>query len=127
MKKVKFNSEIYFWIISSILILLMAYNLYVTLVQRLLMGLLPIIIQSVLLVLLFTKNRMAKIGVKIWSMVFLVIASGLQLIGKLIVDAAESFANMNLGFYFQTTLSLIIGLLIFIFAEKTIEIIEVED
>lgn len=127
MEKSKFNNEVYYWIIISIIILLLTYNLYLTIVYNYLIGLLPVTIQSILLFLILKKNKFAKIGIKLWAWIFLIIAYGLQFIGHLLKDVVVSFVNFDLIFYIKTGIGVSVGFLIFIYANKTIEIVEVNE
>ena len=61
-----------------------------------------------------------------WSVVFLIMASGLQLIGRLMTDSIGNFVAFDLQFYIKVILSLIAGLIIFIYGKNTIEIITLE-
>jgi len=88
--------------------------------------LLPVTIQGVLLALIFMKNQYAKIGIKIWSILFLLIASGLQFFGRLLQDAVDNFVNANALHYITTGTAVIIGMVIVFCVNKTVEVIEIK-
>ena len=92
-----------------------------------LIGLLPITIQSILLGLIITKNQYARIGVKIWAIIFLAIASGLQFVGQLLQDIADNFTTVNSIHYITTGFTVLVGIMIVVFVNKTVTIIEVEE
>jgi len=89
-------------------------------------GLLPASIQTVLLILIISGHQYAKIGIKIWTITFLVAASGLEFLGKMLQDLENNFSDPDLRFYITTGFTLIIGLLLTEFTNKTVEILEKE-
>jgi len=64
--------------------------------------------------------------IKIWAIVFLVIANGLQFVGRLLQDLAEGFDNMNMQHYLTTGITILIGMLIVVYTNKTVKIESVE-
>ena len=97
-----------------------------TITQSKLIGLLPIAIQCALLTLIFIKHEYAKVGIKIWAILFLAIASGLQFVGRLLQDLADGFGNINLQHYLTTGITILIGVLIVVYTNKTVEIESIE-
>ena len=126
MKKTNFTNQNYYYIIISIISIMLIWNIYITITYGKLLGLLPITIQSILLWLIFTKHEYAKVSIRIWSIVFISIAYGLQFFGRFLVDLTEWFSNANVSHYIQTGLMTILGVLIVKYTNKTIEIIELE-
>ena len=126
MKQSQFSNQTVYWIIIAVIGGLMIWNLYATITTGRLIGLLPITIQGVLLGLIMTKNQYAKIGIKIWAIVFLAVASGMQFVGRLLQDAVDNFANANALHYITTGFTVLVGILIVIYVNKTVEVIEIE-
>ncbi|WP_373707555.1 hypothetical protein [Kaistella sp.] len=126
MKISKFNNLTVYWTIIAVIGGLMIWNIYATINTRKLIGLLPVTIQGVLLALIFMKNQYAKIGIKIWSILFLLIASGLQFFGRLLQDAVDNFVNANALHYITTGIAVIIGIVIVFCVNKTVEVIEIK-
>ena len=126
MEKTKFNNTTYYWAVMTIFILLLANNLFVAIVGFRVVVLLPVVILSILLFLTITKNKLAKSGIKIWAMIFLIIASGLQFFGQFLKDIAYGFGNIDFWYYMKTGLSVCLGILIYIYANKTIDIVAVD-
>lgn len=112
--------------IMALIVGFMTLNLYITIITGRLIGLIPISIQGVLLGLIMTKNQYAKIGIKIWAIVFFVVASGLQFVGRLLQDAVDNFSNANALHYLTTGFEVIVGILIVLYVNKTVEVIEIE-
>lgn len=104
----------------------MIWNIYATTTTGKLIGLLPITIQAILIGLILTKNQYAKIGIKVWAIIFLAIASGLQFIGQLLQDAVDNFANASSLHYITTGFTVLVGVLIVVYVNKTVEVIEIE-
>ena len=126
MKISKFNNQTLYWTIIVVIGGLMMWNIYATIDTGKLSGILPITIQGVLLALILTRNQYAKIGIKIWSIIFLIIASGLQFFGRLLKDAVDNFVNANSLHYITTGITVIIGIMIVLYVNKTVEVIEIE-
>ena len=127
MKESKFNNQFVFWGVILVIGSLLAWNTYATIAMGKLIGLIPISIQLLLLGLLITKSPYAKISVKIWALVFLVGGSGLQLIGRFMKDLDTNFTNFERSHYISTGFTVLIGVLITVFIDKTVEIIELKD
>lgn len=125
MKQTQFTNKTFYWIIIVIIGVLMLWNIYAFLITTL-TALLPLAIQALLLILIITKNQYAKIGIKLWALVFLTIASALQFGGKLLQDLAENFTNVNASHYITTGITMTIGILIVVFLNKTVKVIEVK-
>lgn len=124
MKKSHFNNKSVYWIIITIISGLFIWNLFAVFKAGNLFGLIPALIQAILLGLIFTKNQYAKIGIKIWAIIFLAIAYGLQFTGRLLKDLTENFTNVDLSHYLTTGIVVIIGISMVIYINKTVEIIE---
>ncbi len=124
MKKSKFANPAFYWAIISLLGCLLLWNLFLSVTQSKFVGLLPIAIQATLLVLILKRHEFAKNGIKIWAIIFLIIGSGLQFSGKLVKDITNSFTNTDLQYYLTTVLSIIVGILIVIYTNKTVEVVE---
>lgn len=122
MKKSSFNNKGFYWALITLITGMLIWNFYLTITQSKLLGLLPISIQSTLLGLIFTKHKYAKIGIKVWAILFLSIASGLQFLGRLIQDFAEGFENVVIQHYLITGITIMLGVLIVIYTNKTVEI-----
>lgn len=126
MEKAQFNNEFYYWSVIIILGGLFIWNL-TAFASGSLIALIPLTIVGTVLFLFATKNKFSRIAIMIWSVVFLIIASGLQLIGRLMTDSINNFVTFDLQFYIKVILSLIAGLLIFIYGKNTIDIITLEE
>ncbi|MBF9253995.1 hypothetical protein I2I11_11890 [Pontibacter sp. 172403-2] len=125
MKKSIFTNVVFYWAIVSILGVLLLWNLYLTIAHSRLAGLLPISIQATLLVLIFKRHEYAKNGIKIWAIIFLIASSGLQLFGRLLKDLSDSFTNVDLQHYLTTGITIIVGILIVNYTNKTVEVVEI--
>jgi len=126
MKQSHFSNQTVYWTIIAIIGGLMIWNFYAIVTSGKLIGLLPITIQGVLIGLILTKNQYAKIGIKIWAIIFLAIASGLQFVGRLLQDVANNFSNVNSIHYITTGFTVLFGVLIVVYVNRTVEVIETE-
>ena len=126
MKQSQFSNQTFYWTIIAIIGGLLIWNLYATIISGQIIGLLPIAIQGVLLGLIMTNNQYAKIVIKIWAIVFLAVASGLQFVGRLLLDVADNFDNASSLHYITTGFTVLVGILIVVYVNKTVEVIEIE-
>lgn len=124
MKQSHFTDRTVYWAVISIIGGLLLWNLYATVTTGRFVGLLPITIQSVLLGLIFTKHQYARIGIKIWAIVFLVIASGLQFFGRLLEDAVNGFPDVDWQHYLIKLVTGLIGIILVICVNRTVQVVE---
>tara|TARA_B110000503_G_scaffold137418_1_gene221578 strand:+ start:700 stop:1068 length:369 start_codon:yes stop_codon:yes gene_type:complete len=122
MEKTEFKNKIFQYSLTGYLILLLCWNLYVLNTGNL-YGLIPIVIQGALLILIFLKNKYTKIGIKIWSII-LILSSGLSLAGKSIKIFLGD--EIIITEFMLKVLFLSIGILIYTFNEKFVELIKSE-
>lgn len=81
MKKLEIIDDTYYKVLIGILSTLILYNIYATITTQNLIGILPILIQSVLIYLLITKNAFSQKAIKIWVIVVFFGAQALRIIG----------------------------------------------
>lgn len=129
MKRTTFKNKTFYCIIILILFGLLIQNLYSIISQFRIIGLLPIMIQSALLTLIFIKHEYVKIGIKIWAIIFLAVASGLQFIGRLLQylgkylqGLSEGLSTLDIQHYLTTGVTMVIGILVVFYTNKTVEI-----
>lgn len=126
MKKVKFDNLYFYYGIISFFCLLILINSYVVFLGSKL-SFIPLFIQIVLLLLIYTKHQFTKVLLKVFSILFLIIGSALQLIPifiNYILDASQS-TDIKKGVI--SLLSLFIGILILLYTNKTVRLIESND
>lgn len=121
MKKAKFNSIIFYYFLITLFAILLIYNTYMFFISRDYFIIIPIIIQIFLLILTFIKYVNIKLILKIWTIIFLIIAPTMQLIGKLLKDASYDYQYININIYIIPSLMLIAGCLTFYFIVTTID------
>jgi hypothetical protein len=122
MEKAKFTNEYFYYSILLILFGLFAWNVTILISTGTLLAIMPLTIGAVLIFLIATKNKFSRLAIMIWSMIFLIIASSLQLLGRFITDSVDNFAAFDLPYYVKAIISIAIGLVIYIYAKNTIVI-----
>lgn len=120
MKKTIFTNKVFFWILLSVIGILLIWNLFTLLTQDKPLAILPILVQGTLLALIFTKHEYSKIGIKIWSMVFLVIGPSLVLLGIIFQLLGDTNDDLSIGVVVFNGITLIAGLLIFSFTNDSV-------
>ncbi len=126
MKKINFINKPFYWILLAFLSLLLIWNTYSLILTRKLFGVFPVIIQLVLIVLILIKHEYAKIGIKIWSLVFLIIAPGLVLLGIILKLFASSNEEISTNAVIFDGITIIAGILIFSYTNDSIQFEELE-
>lgn len=86
------------------------------------MQLLPIAIQSAILALYFTKHKYLSIGLKIWSVLF-ILGSGLTVVAF----ALGGFAEMPSSKLIWVAIDFIVGVLLWLIASSEIELVVKND
>jgi hypothetical protein len=122
MEKAKFNNEIFYWFLIVLFGCVFIWNSYVLITTSSLITLLPLVEVFILLFLIITNNKYSRIALMICSMIFFIIASSLQLTGRLIKDLLDSFDSLDLQYYITAILRLTVGIIIYDFSKNTIEI-----
>ena len=123
MKKAVFKSQSFYIGVIIMLSLLLLWNAYVVFLGGY-SGFIPIVIQLVLLFLLLKKNQYSKIGLKIFSIVFLIGASGLQIISALLKTSIGEFETVSINKLLFSLLNVAIGIIILVYAIRTIVVLE---
>jgi uncharacterized protein YacL len=122
MKKVFFTNKIFYFLLTSYILLLVIYNAYSTIKHSNAYGVIPISIQSVLLILIWAKNKYTRQFILIWAIIFLIMACGLEIIGNLMGDFGNNFEGSKFDELIYNLITLYIGFLIAYYS-KTIVIL----
>jgi hypothetical protein len=101
----------------------MAYNIFLFVKTINIYGLVPIFIEIILLILILTKSRYAKIGIILWASIFLIIGYGFELAADLIDAFNDSFITIKTGLIIQSAVGLAIGILIISYTRSTVVLI----
>ncbi|MDO5614752.1 MAG: hypothetical protein Q4G16_01070 [Cruoricaptor ignavus] len=120
--KTYFQNNTFYWLLILFIGTLIAWNTFFLFSRFEFIIFLPIIIQTILLYLIVTKNKYAKLGIKIWTIFFLIIAYGLQFFGQTLKFFATNFTEFDGLNYFRVLLFLVIGIFLLIFTNKTVEV-----
>jgi len=123
MKKTQFNNNYFYWAIILVISGLILKTAYTMFKQNQSIGVAPIVLQFLLLVLIVTKHKLAKIGIIIWSSVFLLILSIFQISRQLIQNIKYGFDMIFLEYYLLVSINIFVGIFILYFTIKTTEII----
>ena len=119
MERTIFKNSIFYWLLIGYLGVVLIWNGYTTAMGNL-YGLIPLTVQMILIYLIFDKNKFAKVGIKIWS-ILLIIGPGLSILGGLLKSIAGE--NMDFNETFTNLIMLTIGITVFYFNNKTVEIV----
>ena len=81
MKRLHITNQTYYIILIACIACLLMWNVYSTMTSQNLIGLISISIQSVLIILLLTKNVLSQQAIKLWLILFWFISQGLIVVG----------------------------------------------
>ena len=126
MKTAKFINVYFYYFLIAFFILLFISNLYYFFSDYSISTLFPLVIQLIIILLLIYKNYRVKMVIRIWSVLFLIIANCLIFLGKLFKDFSYDFQNFNYRNYLGSLIMLIIGIVIFWLNEKMVIVSENE-
>ncbi len=122
MIKTIFNNLTFYAIIIALLLILLCWNLYTFFVTNNFIPLIPAAVLAVVLTLVLTRHKHAKLGNKIWSII-LIVGPLLSIIGK----AVKIFLGNPLNEISPLVLQLIIlfiGLAVYHYNGLTVEVKE---
>jgi hypothetical protein len=128
-KRVVFKNALFYNLLISVIVLLVLYNIYSFIKTANALAFVPIIIQSLLLVLIFLKHQSAKIAIIIWASIVLIIGSGLEIITA-VMDISngliDGFNSIPVDSYIFNLIDIVIGVLIISYTRRTVQVVSVE-
>lgn len=116
MKKVIFKNKLFYIFLICFISILLLYNLFVFKKTNNLGVLIPIVIEIVLLFLISTNHRYAKIGIYLWTTICLIIGFGFEAIA----DLMDGISKDNLNSIIYNTIGLFAGILIIHYTRITV-------
>lgn len=124
MQKIIVQNNLYYKLLLIALSALIGYNIYVGIIGKSIITLLPVSIQSILLALLVTKHQFSKKAIKIWVIIVFFIVQGIK-IGTYIVDILlnymrnrdDIFEPITSTGFITSMILLLLGIIIWILNE----------
>ena len=126
MKKVIFTNSAFYYMLLAYLIALLAVNAYISVTQNRVYAIIPIVIQTILLYLIWTRNKYVKQAIIIWSLIFTIVGPGLIILGNSLYLLTDNTDRFKTGVVVYNLLILISGIVIVVCARKTIIISKFE-
>ena len=121
MKETVFRNRLFYILLIGFIVVLMMYNCFISIRSSNIYGLIPILIEIVLLILIFTKNQYARLGILIWTVIALIIGSGFEVIADVMDDFNNDFkAATQIDSFMYNILGLIAGILIIDYTRRTV-------
>jgi hypothetical protein len=115
-----FKNNKFYQLLIGLIISLIVWNIYVGVMAKNIFALLPIAIQSVLLILILTHNHYARISILIWTTIFIIIGPGLIVLGNSLKIIDKGFKQINPYFFVFNLISIIIGVVIVSYTKRTV-------
>lgn len=123
MQITEFKNQTFYYSVLALLTCLILYNCYVILTFQEIWGFIPILIQAAIIGMIITRHHFAKIILKIWAVVFLIVGSVLQIILQGIEDIINQ-NEMDFIFYIVTMINLVVGSAVVYFTNKSVVVRE---
>ena len=120
-----FKNQTFYYSILALLGCLILYNCYVILTFQEIWGFIPILIQAVIIGMIITKHYLAKIILKVWAIIFLIVGSALQIVLQGIEDIIND-SDVDFVFYIVAGINLLVGSAVVYFTNKTVVVRNVE-
>ena len=120
MKKTVFKNRLFYILLIGFIIILLMYNCFISIKSSNIYGLIPFLVEIILLVLIFTKNQYAKLSILIWTVIALIIGSGFEVIADLMDDFNTDFKATKIDSFIYNVLGLIVGILILDYTRRTV-------
>ena len=121
MEKTVFSNKIFYTLLLVGLGVLLCWNLYTFSISQNLIALIPALVQIIVLILVLMKDKHAKLGIKIWSII-LMVGPGLSILGKTIKLLLGDDMASEIGALGIQVLILLVGLAIFHFNNTTVDV-----
>lgn len=118
MEKTFFKNQLFQVLIIVTLVLLLCWNIYIFLISKSLIALIPIIVQIIVLVLVLIKHKHAKMGIKVWAII-LMLGGGLVILGKTLKLLIGDDISDEIGKLILNLIIFLTGLAIYKFNETT--------
>lgn len=123
MKETEFKNKYFYWIIILIVGGLLLKTIFTTFYYNQSVGIFPMIIQFLLLIFILTKHKYARIGIIIWTTLFLLVLSAVQLAQGLVRNFNNGIDISWLQYYLLISVNLIVGSLVLFYTIKTTKVI----
>jgi hypothetical protein len=125
MEKTIFKNQSFYGLLIAALGILLCWNLWTFWISRSLIALIPVIVQIILLVLVLTKSKHAKLGINIWAII-LIAGPSLSILGKTIkVLLGDDVLSKIVPLLIQIVI-LFAGLVIYHYNKTTVEVKNVD-
>ena len=125
MQITEFKNQSFYYSVLALLTCLILYNCYVILTFQEIWGFIPILIQAAIIGMIITRHKFAKIILKIWAIVFLIVGSALQIILQSIEDIMND-SEVDFIFYIVAGINLLVGSAVVYFTNKTVVVRNLE-
>jgi hypothetical protein len=124
MEKTQFNNKFFYWAIILVVSGLLLKTVYTTFSENQSIGIMPMVLQFVLLILILAKHKLARIGIIVWASLFLLILSIFQITRQLVQNIKYGFDMIFMEYYLLVSINIVVGILILYYTIKTTKIIK---
>lgn len=121
MEKTVFKNQTFHALLLVGIGVLLSWNLYIFSISQNLIALIPATVQVYVLVLVLLKNKNAKLGIKIWS-ILLIVGPSLSILGKTVQVLLGDEVLSKIGPLIIQILILFVGLTVYHYNNTTVEV-----
>jgi len=118
-KNVFFENKTYKILLIIYLLIVLMNNLYLLLFVFP-KGWIAVLLNGIILIFVLTKNINLKLILKIWSFIFLILASAMQIVAKIVKELLDNNYQIEWDEFIRAVIFLVIGFLIFYFSKTVI-------
>ncbi len=122
-KKAVFANRLFYILLIGFIVILLVYNIVVSIKMSNIYGLVSIFIEIILLTLIFTKNRYTKLAIIIWAILSFIVGCGFEFIADLMDEFNDDFKTIKITSFVYNIIGLAIGILIVDYTRRTVFLI----
>jgi hypothetical protein len=115
-----FKNKTFYYLFVSYILLLIFYNLYTGIRSGNSSVMLPITIQSVLLLLVLSHRKYARIAIIVWTAFFQIGGFALMVLGALLNMTVKGFQGFSFYTFIFKVIEIIIGIVILSYVKRTV-------
>jgi len=123
MKQTEFKNKYFYWAIILIVGGLLLKTVFKTFYYNESIGITPMILQFLLFVFILFKHKFARIGIIIWTILFLLLFSLIQLIQGIVKNLNSGIDSSWIQYYSLISINVIAGIVILFYTIKTTKIV----
>ncbi len=125
MQQARFTNKPFYIFILAFISLLTAWQFFILLATSGVFGIVPIVLQILLLFVLVGEHRYSKQFLRYWAGIFIIFTESIKIVAKMLASSSGGSEFLNFSLFINIAI-LLFGILIFFLAGIFIEITNIE-